>query len=141
MLAPFLHGVNRDNAQAIAVQMYEAAPPEYRNLLLGALFNLMARSFKNVDEIEQAILQQARVTMDEIIDAVENGPMAHVILERGIARGEAKVLNVTWKVRFGTVPSEVSAALAQADAVRLEALLDAFAANKTEAELRAILGV
>ncbi len=145
VLAPFLRGVTRQNAQAVAIQMYEAAPPEYRKLLLGALFNLMARSFKDIDDIEQAILQQVRTTMDELIDAVENGPMAGRIMARAEARGKAeatvKALTIFWKVRFGAVPADVSAALVQADGARLDAMLDAFGGAPTEAEMRAMLGL
>jgi hypothetical protein len=145
VLAPFLRGVDRANAQTVAVQMYQGAPPEYRNLLLGALFNLMRRSYGDVEEIEQAILQQVRTTMDEIFEAVAQGPMGVKLIERGKAEGliegEARVLTVMWKLRFGEVPADVSIALTEADTARLEALLAAFEAQKTEAELRATLGL
>ncbi len=149
VLAPFLRGVDRNNAETVAIQMYEAAPPEYRNLLLGALFNLMRRSYADADAIEQAILQHVRKTVDEIFDAVAKGPMGIKLLEMGEAKGktegktegEIKALTVMWKMRFGEVPTEISTALGQADISHLEALIEAFGANKTEAELRALLGV
>jgi hypothetical protein len=79
--------------------------------------------------------------MDEIFEAVAQGPMGVRLIERGEAQGEAKALTVMWKMRFGVVPADVSAALAEADTARLESLLAAFEAQGTEAELRATLGL
>jgi hypothetical protein len=90
VLAPFLQGVEPGNLETVAVQMYEAAPPAYRVLLLGALLNMSKRVFRDIDEIEQAILQRVRVTMDEIFEAIAEGPIGIALIERGKTEGKAE---------------------------------------------------
>jgi hypothetical protein len=94
VLAPYLHDFAPTDLETAAVQMYEAAPPEYRRLLLAALLSISQRKYKNIDAIEQAILQRVRVTMDEIFAAIAEGPIGLKIREQGkaegLAEGEAK---------------------------------------------------
>ncbi len=158
VLAPFLQGVSRNNLEAVALRLYAAAPPEQSKLLLGALLNLSRRTYHDIDDIEQAILQQVRLTMDEIIEAIAEGPIGLKLIERGKAEGkaegkvegkaegkvegEAQAITIFWRHRFGTVPTEVDAALTRATSARLQQVLEAFAAGTpSEAEVRAILGV
>jgi hypothetical protein len=112
---------------------------------LGALFNLMQWSFPNANAIEQAILQQARKTMDEIFAAVARGPMGIKFIERGktegMTVGEAKALTLMWKMPFGDVLADIRAVLTQVDAAHLAACLDAIAVDKSEADLCFALGV
>lgn len=90
VLAPYLRGVERANLQAIALRMYAAAPPEQRALLLGAFLNISKRTFHDIDEIEQAILQEVRLTMDLIFEAIADGPIGIKLIERGKAEGIAE---------------------------------------------------
>jgi hypothetical protein len=41
-------------------ELYQAAPPEYRILLLAALLSISKRVYRNIDEIEQEIVAQVR---------------------------------------------------------------------------------
>ena len=91
--------------------------------------------------------------MDEIFEAIAEGPMGIRLIERGKAEGKAegkiegkaeataKALTILWKIRFGSVAADVNAALAHADAARLDVLLEAFATAPSEAELREMLGL
>ena len=148
VLAPFLHGVARENLEAVALRMYTAAPPAQRKLLLGALLNISRRTYRDIDEIEQAILQQVRITMDEIIEAIAEGPIGIKLIERGKAEGKAEgkatgeiqAITIFWRYRFGAMPAEVGTALASASPDQLQHVLEAFAAGTpTAAELRALL--
>jgi hypothetical protein len=181
VLAPYLHGFQPDDLETAAIQMYEATPPEYRLLLLGALLTISKRKYKDIDEIEQAILQKVRLTLDEIFEAIAEGPFGVKLIERGkaqgiaegkaqgLAEGEAKgkaegeakgkaqgiaegaakgevrglqeAVTMLWRGRFGEVSEEVSAALEQASLKQLQRLLEAFAHNAPEAEIRAQLSV
>ena len=157
VLAPFLHGTTRKELKTAALKMYEAAPPQYRILLLAALLSISKRAYRNIDEIEREILAQVRVTMDEIIAAITEGPIGLKIREQakaeGLAQGEAKgktegkteglqvAAMLLWQRRFGAVPAEVSAALAQAAPDVVQRVLEAFAVDAAEPAIRAILGV
>ncbi len=153
VLAPFLHGTAKKDLKTAALKLYAAAPPQYRILLLAALLSISKRVYRNIDEIEQEILAQVRVTMDEIITAIEEGPIGLAIKERAEARGEAKgkaegkveglqgAALLLWQGRFGAVPAEVRAALEQAAPEVVQRVLQAFAVNATEPAIRAILSV
>jgi hypothetical protein len=163
VLAPFLQGVNLSNLEAVAVRMYDAAPPEYRKVMLGALLNLSRRAYHDIDDIEQGILQQVRVTMDEITEAIAESPIGIKLIERGKiegkaegkiegkaegkiegkaegkAEGEVQAIRIFWQRRFGAMPPPFAEALATATADQLQRILETLAANGTEAEVRAIL--
>jgi len=157
VLGPFLRGVTLANAKTVAVQMYQAAPPEHRRVLLNALLILLRRKYHNTDEIEQDILQQVRESMDVIQDAIANDPFVLNLVQKGkvqgIAEGEAKgiaegkvegeatAITLLWQARFGSMPEEVAAALRGAREDHIQRILLAFAKGPTEDEVRAILGV
>ena len=92
--------------------------------------------------------------MDEIIEAIAEGPIGIKLIARGKAdgkaevkaegeaRGEAQAIRIFWRHRFGAVPADVEAALNGAATERLQSVLEAFAAGTpTEAELRTLLGM
>ncbi len=145
VLAPYLHGFEPDDLETVAVRMYQTVPQEYRLLLLGALLTISKRKYKNIDEIEQSILQKVRVTLDEIFEAIAEGPIGVKLIERGKTEGEVKGLQeavtMLWRVRFSEVPPEVVASLNQATIAQMQKVLEAFARNAPEAEIRAQLGV
>jgi hypothetical protein len=145
VLAPYLHGVELANLEEIAVRMYETAPPEHRVLLLGALLNISKRTYKNIDEIEQAILQRVRITMDEIFEAIAEGPIGIKLIAQGKTEGKAeglrKAVTILWEHRFGAMTADVDAALAKASVDDLQLVVERFADSPTEAAIRAHLGL
>jgi hypothetical protein len=60
VLAPYLHGVQREDLETIALQLYAAAPPGKQATLSGSFLALSERKFADFVEIEQAILQKVR---------------------------------------------------------------------------------
>jgi flagellar biosynthesis/type III secretory pathway protein FliH len=145
--------MNRSHLKDAAIRMYAAAPAEHRTLLLGALLNLSRRRYKDIDEIEQEILAQVRVTMDEIYEAIEEGPIGVKILEKGkaqglkegkaqgISTGERTAVIILWERRFGPLAADVTAALDAASEVQLRGIIEVLAGSPTEAEARAALGL
>jgi len=157
VLAPYMRGVERTNVKDIAVQMYNAAPENSRQLLLGAFLILMRRTYKDSADLENDILQQVRTTMDLIYDIIANDEIGLRLKAegeakgeargeakgeaRGEAKGEAKAITLLWQGRFGSVPAAVTAALGHATSEQLQHTLEAFAVNAAEADVRAALGV
>jgi flagellar biosynthesis/type III secretory pathway protein FliH len=99
--------------------------------------------------------------MDEIYEAIEEGPIGIKILEKGKAQGiaegktqgitegktqgisvgERTAITIFWQRRFGQMAPDVTAALEAATEVQLRAVLESLAGQPTEAEARATLGL
>ena len=111
---------------------------------MGMGYPLSRRRYRDIDEIEQEILAQVRVTMDEIYEAIgvkllEKGKAEGKT--QGIFEGEKNAVIIFWQKRFGPLSAEVTAALAAATEAQLHSLLEGFAASLTEAEARKLLGL